>query len=339
MTAAALTRHPRVEHRRVALSEERHELQIQRGLYTVDRGERFAFPLDRLDEPTVYLNRELWRFDRRHGVHRPGVKFRSWRSERQRRVLGWLRDHVHREIPSLYYRALLGHDLHVSTVAELHGEHWHRGWASPFFDELLRAGLNPFDPAPDPTFETAPWHPGHVARVTLPCERHAARWSRDCRACGRLSEPIADWRARAARLNAGKYLGFSEALGLLSGAKVTDAFVSEEIDELVSATGTEYADFDFHEVGTSAQAEDNNDTALITTSGIARATGTPADEDPAYANDATITADATESWEEHGLFNNATSVALLDRSLTGGQAVNSSDQVTYAYTLTKNPEA
>ncbi|KKL24278.1 hypothetical protein LCGC14_2416890, partial [marine sediment metagenome] len=52
-----------------------------------------------------------------------------------------------------------------------------------------------------------------------------------------------------------------------------------------------------------------------------------------------ITADATETWEEEGLFNNTAGAALMDRSLTGGQAVNSSDQVEYTYELTKNPEA
>lgn len=133
--------------------------------------------------------------------------------------------------------------------------------------------------------------------------------------------------------------GFIEDCGWLSGGKVTDAFVSEEIDELVSATGSEYADFDFHEVGTSTQAENNNDTALITTTGIARATGSPTDVDPIYRNVGTITADTSESWEEHGLFNNSTGVALMDRSLTGGQSVNASDQVQYTYELTKNPEA
>jgi hypothetical protein len=137
----------------------------------------------------------------------------------------------------------------------------------------------------------------------------------------------------------GGQMGFVEDLGFLSAGKVTDAFVSEEIDELVSTTGSEYADFDNHEVGTSSQAESNDDTALIATSGIARAAGTPTDSDPIYQNVGTITADASETWEEHGLFNNTTGVALMDRSLTGGQAVVSSDQVQYTYQLTKNPEA
>ena len=119
---------------------------------------------------------------------------------------------------------------------------------------------------------------------------------------------------------------------------MTTAFRAEEISELVSATGSEYADFDHAEVGTSSAAEANTQTALTTTSGIARVAGTPTDVDPIYRSVATITADATETWEEHGLFNNTTGVAMMDRSLTGGQAVNSSDQVEYTYEITKNAE-
>lgn len=133
--------------------------------------------------------------------------------------------------------------------------------------------------------------------------------------------------------------GFLERLGWLSGGKVTVAFISEEVSELVSSVGSEYADFDFHEVGTSNQAESNADTALITTSGISRVTGTPTNADPIYRSVGTITADATETWEEHGLFNNTTGAALMDRALTGGQSVNSSDQVQYTYEITKTKEA
>lgn len=133
-------------------------------------------------------------------------------------------------------------------------------------------------------------------------------------------------------------VGFIEDLGWLSGGLVTDAFVSEEISELVSSVGSEYADFDFHEVGTNSTSEVNSQTALQTSSGIARATGTPTDSDPIYQNIGTITADAAETWEEHGLFNNSAGAAMMDRSLTGGQSVTSSDQVEYNYQLTKNAE-
>lgn len=305
------TRHPIVPDRAVPLGEQQREYQLQRGLYVLERGERFAVPVDRMDTPGVYLGREFWRRDRVHGTHRVGVKFAPPQTDAHRRALAWLRDHVDERIPHWYYLAVLGHDLHVSTYGNLYGRHQHVGWADPF----TQAISGPLDP----TFEVAPWHPLHVARLD--------------------GESIEDWRVRGLLLNGNVPHGFEEALGHLSGGKVTDAFVSEEIDELVSATGTEYADFDFHEVGTSSTAENNNDTALVATSGIARATGTPTDADPIYRNVATITADATETWQEHGLFNNSTSVALMDRSLTGGQSVVASDQVAYTYELTKNPEA
>lgn len=276
------SRMPVVPHRRLALTEEQARLQRQRGLYTVHRGEAVPIPFDHHTRPQVFLDRELWRQDSVHGIYRPGVKFHPPGTHVQKRVLTWLRDHVHQDIPYWYYLAVLGHDLHVSTWGDLYAKHWHVGWTNPFNPEQMD---EPLDRSQD------------------------------------------------------GLLGFTENLGWLSGGKVSDAFVSEEIDELVSTTSTEYADFDFHEVGTSTQAENNNDTALIATSGITRVTGTPTDSDPIYQNVATITADATESWEEHGLFNNSSGATLMDRSLTGGQSVDSGHQVTYTYQLTKNPEA
>jgi hypothetical protein len=59
---------------------------------------------------------------------------------------------------------------------------------------------------------------------------------------------------------------------------------------------------------------------------------------PTMTTVATITADATETWEEHGVFSTGTDT-LLDRSLTSGQSVTSSDTVEYTYVLTVNPEA
>ena len=291
--------------RRIPLSDERWAEQIRRGLFTTFRGERFAIPIDTLGAETFHGID--WASDLVYGTHRAGVLFRA--PVPPRREGGGLR--------------LQG------TLAAVH---WHRGWTDPFQPDDLRAPL-------DPTFATNPRHPGHVARTLIyRCPRHLARGqSRDCHQC--IWEPFSEWRLRGQLQNGDRFAGFVEHLGILSVNKVTDAFVSEEIDELFVTTATEFADFDFHEVGTSTQVENNNDTALITTSGIARATGTPVDEDPDYANDATITADVTETWEEWGLFNNLTGVALFDRSLTGGQAVNLNDQVTYQYTGTLAPEA
>ncbi len=307
-------RHPRVAHRRVPLTERQRELQLQRGLWATERGERLALPVDRLSDRTVFLDRKLWRRTPGLGVHRPGVKAGPPVTHWQRRVLTFLRDHVDESIPSRWYYLVLGHDVHVSVRGDLHAQHWHRGWADPFTGEQ--------EEAPDPSFGTL----------------RRTHWvDHECRLETCPAQALGPWETALSLL--GSEGGFVEHCGWLSGGKVTDAFVSEEVDELFSATASEYADFDFHEVGTSTQAENNNDTALIVSSGIARATGTPTDADPIYRNAGTITGDATEIWEEHLLSNNLTGPSALDRSLTGGQAVNAADQVTYTHSLTKNPEA
>lgn len=258
-------------------------------------------------------------------VERPG------RTGWQAQALAWLRDNVHQDIPARYYQATLGHDLHVSTYADLYARHWHVGWASPFDPGDGSSVVAPLDPSFETFFKTH-WLEGAAEQ--------GQHW-RSCRLGIECPSRAAYAPAAKAQLLAHMQAqhGFVENLGWLSGAKVTTAFVSEEIDELVSTTGTEYADFDSHEVGTSSTAESNAHTALQATTSIARAAGTPTDADPIYRSVATITADATETWEEHGIFNNTTGAAMMDRNLTGGQAVVSSDQVQYTFELTKNAEA
>jgi len=291
-----LTKLPSRQHivpeRRTPLSEHQWDIQKRKGIFTTQRGEPFAIPMDRLGQPTRFLERKLWRQDPEHGVYRPGVRFAAREFQLQKNVLHWLRDRVDQRIPYWYYMLTLGHDLHVSTYGNLYGKHWHIGWTNPFNPEL----------------QDEPLDSEFTSRDDALLLKH--------------------WGLR----------GFVENLGWLSGGLVTTAFVSEEIDELVSTTGTEYADFDQHEVGTGSTTELNSQTALVATSGIDRVVGTPTDVDPIYRNVGTITADATESWEEHGLFNNTAGAAMMDRSLTGGQSVVLSDQVQYTYELTKNAE-
>lgn len=292
-------RHPHVPERATPLSEAMRAHQVMKGLFVTDRGVPYALPVDRLDDRSVYLGREFWRQSPKGAVYRPGARSGPRRSDVQRRALAWLRDHVDERIPYLYYLATLGHDLHVSTFGDLYATHWHVGWANPFTGAVAA----PLDPTGETLWKTHP-ELREYCENTLP-------------GLG----------------------GFVEHLGWLSGAKVTTAFVSEEIDELVSATSSEYADFDYHEVGTSSTAESNSHTALQTTSGISRATGTPTDADPIYRSVATVTADTTETWQEHGIFNNTTGPAMMDRNLTGGQSVVNSDQVQYTFELTKSAEA
>lgn len=273
---------PLVPHRRLPLTEIQAEIQIKKGLRTIERGEPFALPFDRLTEPTVFLNRDLWATDGKR-VFRKETRMSSPQWLWVPRMWSLADKLTGNRATHLRNMIAFGHDVHVTSWADLLARHWHAGWANPFTGEVESA----------------------------------------------LDPSVSEVRGRG---------GFVEDLGWLCGAKVTDAFVSNEIDNLVGSV-TNYAAYDFHEVGTSSASEDNNHTALQATSGIARATGTPTDADPIYQNVATITADATETWEEHGIFNASSGGTMMDRSLTGGQAVNSSDQVEYTYQLTKNPEA
>lgn len=289
-------RHPHRPLSRLPLDERQHATQLQRGLYTVQRGERLAIPRDRLDGPVTYLNRALWRTDAQGRVFRPGTKMEEPRIEWIERLRRWLAQHH----PDLLWRinlATFGHDVQITTRANLYARHWHIGWANPFEPERFDAPLS---------LESA--HFGGY----MP------------------------WLEGA--------LGFTEDCGWLSGALVTDAFVNVEVGALADAAGSgeaaEFNDFNEHEVGTSGVAESNNHTALQTTSGIALQAGTQTDnggDPPVYESVATITADATETWEEHGVFS-TTADTLMDRNLTGGQSVNSSDQVQYTFQLTVNPE-
>lgn len=327
-----VARHPLVPTRQLPLTERLRALQILKGLYVEVDGEKYALPIDSWKDRTVFLGQKMW-VDGPKFPHRVGVKARPPRSLWQQKTLAWLRDNVSENIPPRYYRATLGHDLHVATWGDLYAKHWHAGWASPFDSGAGESVRGPIDP----TFATAVKTHWDIVnddglRTTTFEHWRACRLGDGCPAkqFRRPEQLVEEW---------GRARGFVENLGWLSGAKVTSAFVSEEIDELVSTTGTEYADFDFHEVGTSSTAESNAHTALQTTTSIARATGTPTDADPIYRSVATITADTSETWQEHGIFNNSTATAMMDRNLTGGQAVVSTDQVQYTYELTKNPEA
>ena len=213
--------------------------------------------------------------DDRHGHYRKGREGLLLQNKRydapiQQRLLAWLRDHVNPEIPRAYYRALLGHDLHVSVYAELYVQHYHATERDPFTGEL----------------------------------------------------------------------GWLENVGLVSRGKVTTAFRDFETAQLVTETST-YGDFKWHEVGTSATAEANSQTALVATSGIARVAGTQVDVGSGvYRSVGTVTADASETWQEHGLFNIVTAGTMMDRSLISPTvAVVASDTVTFTYELTKSAEA
>ena len=313
----ATKRHPNVPHRRLALSEQGAEAQIKQGLHVVERGEPFALPVDRVSDPTIFHDRKLWQRDSEGKVSRRGTEAsapswlwvpKAWKAANK---ISGGRATVLRNMLAF------GHDVHVTTFGNLYARHWHAGWADPFTGETTGSL--------DPTFETM--------KTTHFSGHHE---------CGGTVCPQAIWATwdKALIALAGRR-GFVEDCGWISGGLVTTAFVSEEIDELVSDTASEYNDFLLHEVGISNTAEVNTHTAIqtLTATPIARQAGTQVDVDPIYRSVATITADNTETFEEHALFNNTTGAAMMDRSTTGGQAVNSSDTVEYTYELSKVAES
>ncbi len=187
-------------------------------------------------------------------------------------VLAWLRDHVWSAIPRLYYNLVLGHDLHVSTYAELYVRHYHANERDPFTGKM----------------------------------------------------------------------GWMENVGLVSRGKVTTEFRDFEVDQLQTEDSS-YGDFKFHRPGTSAQAESNADTGLIADAGL-EATGTQTEGATAdiYKSVATVTADATETWQEHSIANatGAGGGELMDRSLISPTvSVVNNDTVEFTYEITKNAEA
>ena len=114
---------------------------------------------------------------------------------------------------------------------------------------------------------------------------------------------------------------------------VTTAFVDFIVDQLIAETSV-FGDFKYHEVGIGVGAEAVGDTALGTTSGIARATGTQVETDhDTYKSVGTITADATEAWTEHGLFNASTGVTLMDRTVFSAINVVSGNQVEFTFEI------
>lgn len=134
-------------------------------------------------------------------------------------------------------------------------------------------------------------------------------------------------------------MGWHEDLGVVSRGKVTTAF-RDFLSNQLRTESSEVGDFKFHEVGTSATAEANSQTTLVATSGIARVTGTQAGTAPDYVSVATVTADATETWQEHGIFSQVTGGTMMDRSLISPTvSVVASDTVQFTYTLTMAAEA
>lgn len=245
---------------------------IARELIHEEQGRRPSLSVVRRSVPADLVRDDEhghYRLTRRHLLHR--MQPDPMQPTPHARLLAWLRDNVHPCIPRGYYRAVLGHDLHIGTYARLYVKHFHASEPDPFTGEL----------------------------------------------------------------------GWLEDVGLVSQGKVTVAFRDFEIDNLI-ADSTTYGDFKFHRPGTSATAEANTDTALVTDAGL-EATGTQVEASAAvYRSVATVTADTTETWQEHSIRSatGATGGTMMDRSLISPTvAVVNLDTVQFTYEITKTAEA
>ena len=122
--------------------------------------------------------------------------------------------------------------------------------------------------------------------------------------------------------------------GVLGYRVVTTAFVNFVVDQLQTETSV-FGDFKYHDGGVGVTAEAITDTAIETTDGEARATGTQTESAAnAYRSVGTISYTSTKAVTEHGLFNDATTGTLMDRTVFSAINVANGDSIQFTYTLT-----
>ena len=124
-------------------------------------------------------------------------------------------------------------------------------------------------------------------------------------------------------------------LGLLSRRVVTTAGVNYMRDDFNNATGgADITNFNWHDSGTGAVAENITDVGLGTPTGIARPSGVQsAPATKQYRTVATITYNAGFAITEHGIFSAVTAGTLWDRSVFAAINVINGDSIAFTYTL------
>lgn len=122
--------------------------------------------------------------------------------------------------------------------------------------------------------------------------------------------------------------------GVLGYRVVTTAFVTFVVDQLQTESSL-FGDFKYHDSGVGTTAENVTDTAMETTDGESRATGTQTESAAtAYRSVGTISYTTTKAITEHGLFNDATTGTLMDRTVFSAVNVVNGDSIQFTYTLT-----
>lgn len=122
--------------------------------------------------------------------------------------------------------------------------------------------------------------------------------------------------------------------GVVGYRVVTTAFVNYMVDQLQTETST-WGDFKYHDSGVGTTAENVTDTAMETTDGEARSTGTQTETSAnIYRSVGTISYTTTKAITEHGLLNDVSAGTLLDRTVFSAINVINGDSVTFTYSLT-----
>lgn len=122
--------------------------------------------------------------------------------------------------------------------------------------------------------------------------------------------------------------------GLLSYKVITTAFVNFVTDQLQTETSV-FGDFKYHDSGVGVTDPAVGDTAIETTDGESRATGTQTEAAAnVYVSVGTISYTTSKAITEHGLFNDPTAGTLMDRSEFAAVNVVSGDSIQFTYSLT-----
>ena len=122
--------------------------------------------------------------------------------------------------------------------------------------------------------------------------------------------------------------------GTLGYRVVTTAFVNFVVDQLQTETSI-FGDFKYHDGGVGTTAENVTDTAMETTDAESRATGSQtAGAANEYVSVGTIAYTSGKAITEHGLFNDATTGTLMDRTVFAAVNVVNGDSIQFTYTIT-----
>lgn len=122
--------------------------------------------------------------------------------------------------------------------------------------------------------------------------------------------------------------------GCLGYRVVTTAFVNFVVAQLQTETSV-FGDFKYHDSGVGVTAENIANTAIETTDGESRVTGTQtAGAANEYRSVGTIAYTTNKAITEHGLFNDVSAGTLMDRTVFSAINVVNLDSIQFTYTLT-----